>query len=129
MKDWLIGLFFSLVVGSIVTPLFLKGLRRWLGTLPKPRLSNGSKEVPAWIIGVLERLFFTVLIGLDVSGAPTAMVGWLALKMATNWNHPAWKEKPDMRAFALSALLGGLVSMFFALLGGLVCARRLSLGI
>ena len=57
------------------------------------------------------------------------MIGWLALKLATNWNHPDWKEKPNARTFALSALLGGLVSMFFALLGGLVCARTLSLGI
>jgi hypothetical protein len=53
------------------------------------------------------------------------MVGWLALKMATNWNHPDWKQKPSARSFAFSALLGGLVSMLFALIGGLVCAGTL----
>jgi hypothetical protein len=129
MKNWMIGLLFSVVVGGIATGLLLKGLRHWLGTLPKPRLSGDTKEVPPWLMGAVERLFFTVLIGVDVSGTPTAMIGWLALKLATNWNHPDWKAKPDIRTFALSALLGGLISMFFALLGGLVCARRLSLGI
>jgi len=129
MKEWTIGLLFSLVVGGIVTWLFLKVLRLWLGIPPKPRLFGGGKGVPPWLTGTVERLFFTVLIGLEVSGVPTAMIGWLALKMATNWNHPDWKEKSNARTFALSALLGGLVSMFFALLGGLVCARKLSLGI
>lgn len=129
MKEWAIGMTFSLVVGGFATWLFLKILRRWLGTSPKPRLSHGSKEVPPWLTGALERLFFTVLIGFEISGATTAMVGWLALKLATNWNHPDWKEKPDARTFAFSALLGGLVSMFFALLGGLVCGRKLSFGI
>ena len=127
MKEWTIGLVFSLVVGGITTWLFLKVLRLWLGIPPKPRLSDGSKGVPPWLTGATERFFFTVLIGFNVPGAPTAMIGWLALKLATNWNHPDWKEKPNARTFALSALLGGLVSMFFALLGGLVCARTLSM--
>ena len=129
MKEWIIGLLFSLVVGGIVTWLFLKVLRLRLGIPPKPRLSDGSKGVPPWLTGTIERLFFTVLIGLGVPGAPAAMIGWLALKMVTNWNHPDWKDKPNARTFALSALLGGLVSMLFALLGGLVCTRMLSLGI
>ncbi len=129
MKEWTIGLLFSLVVGGIVTWLFLKVLRLRLGIPPKPRLSAGGKGIPSWLTGAVERLFFTVLVGLQVSGAPTAMIGWLALKLATNWNHPDWKDKPNARTFALSALLAGLVSMLFALLGGLVCAGTLSLGI
>jgi hypothetical protein len=130
MKTWTIGLFFSLVVGSVVTWLFLKVLRCWLGASePKPRLSAGSKGVPPWLTGMVERCFFTLLVALDVSGVPTAMVGWLAVKLATNWNHPDWKDKLDTRTYAFSALLGGLVSMLFALVGGLVCAKKLSLGI
>src|SRR5215510_6686967 len=120
---WVIGILFSLI-GDIVTRFFLKGLRYKLGTLPKPRISAGGKEVPPWLTGALERLFFTVLIGFEIPGVVTAMVGWLALKLATNWNHPDWKDKSDARTFAFSALLGGLVSMFFALLGGLICAGK-----
>jgi len=129
MRQWIIGLLFSLVVGGIVTWLFLKVLRGWLGSAKMPQLSGSGKGVPPWLTGGVERLFFTVLVGLEISGAPAAMIGWLALKLATNWNHPDWKDKPEARAFAFSALLGGLVSMFFALLGGLVCANKLSLGI
>jgi hypothetical protein len=77
----------------------------------------------------VERLFFTVLVGLEVPGAPAAMIGWLALKLATDWNHPDWKEKAAAREFAASALLGGLVSMLFALIGGLICAGKLFSGV
>ena len=126
MTQWIVGLFFSLVVGGIATWLFLKALRAWLGTSPKPRLSAKGKGVPPWLTGGVERLFFTILVGLEVSGVPAAMIGWLALKLATNWNHPDWKNKPDTRTYAFSALLGGLVSMLFALLGGWVCADKLT---
>lgn len=124
MREWTIGLLFAVVAGSVATWIFLKALRWWLGLPPKPRLSRGARGVPPWLTGVVERIFFTVLVGLEVSGAPAAMIGWLALKLATNWNHPDWKEKPNSRTFALSALLGGLISMFFALLGGLICAKN-----
>jgi hypothetical protein len=123
MKAWTIGLLLSLLGGAVASWAFLKGVRRWLGVPPKPRLSSGNREVPPWLTGVVERLFFTFLVAFDQAGAPTAMVAWLAVKLATNWNHPAWKENPDVRTFAFSALLGGLVSMLFAFLGGLVCRR------
>lgn len=125
MTQWFSGLGFSLFVGGLVTWLFLRLLRSTLGEMP--RLSH--KGIPAWLTGGVERLFFTVLVGLEVSGAPAAMIGWLALKLATDWNHPDWKEKAAAREFAVSALLGGLVSMLFALIGGLICAGKLLSGI
>jgi len=128
MKAWAIGLAFSLVVGHIITWLFVKCLRRWLrAPEPQPRLSPGSRGIPAWLTGVVERSFFTVLVGLQVAGVPTAMMAWLAVKLATNWNHPDWQKTRDLRTYAFSALLGGLVSMLFAFIGGFVCAGRLSL--
>jgi hypothetical protein len=127
MNPWITGLTISLVIGGLATWLFLWLLRKWICSSERLRLSEGSKSVPAWLTGVLERLFFTILVGLNVSGAPAAMVGWLALKLATNWNHPDWKDKPDARTFAFSALLGGLVSMLFALIGGLICAGTLKI--
>lgn len=121
MMQWISGLGFSLLVGGVITWLFLRLLRSTLGEMP--RLSH--KGIPSWLTGGVERLFFTVLVGLEVPGAPAAMIGWLALKLATDWNHPDWKEKAAAREFALSALLGGLISMLFALIGGLVCAGKL----
>ncbi len=91
-----------------------------MGEKPKRLFKRTDKEVPGWVTGSVERLFFTVLVGLGVLGVPALMLVWLGLKMATNWNHPTWKDKPETRAYALSALLGGLVSMLFALIGGLL---------
>jgi hypothetical protein len=49
------------------------------------------------------------------------MLGWLGLKMASNWNRLEQKD-PSTRTYALAAPLAGLVSMTFAFLGGWICA-------
>jgi hypothetical protein len=117
--EWIAGLFVSLVVGHFVTWQFLKDLRKKLGLTPVR-----GKEVPPWITGTIERLFFTVLVGFGVQGVPVAMMGWIGLKLASNWNYPNIAGGVDVRAFAMTALLGGLVSMLFAYLGGLICTRQ-----
>jgi len=76
----------------------------------------------------MERLFFTVVVAFDVSGAAIAMIGWITLKLATNWNRPGTQSQEQWSkwsAWAFSALIGGLVSMLFALLGGLGWRGRL----
>ena len=126
MKYWLYGLIFSVVVGGVVTALFLYALRGVLGLGDKPKLKEkGIKRVPPWFTGAVERFVFTVLIAAGVAGVTTAMMGWLALKLATNWNSNHWKNNPKAHPFAFTALLAGLVSMFFAALGGLVCTGNL----
>lgn len=127
MPHWIIGLFISLVVGQLVTWMFLKLLRSWLA-IDKTLISSDGRHVPAWLTGTVERLFFTVLVCFDVGVISPAIMGWLALKLATNFNHPVWNKEPRMRTLALSALLAGLVSMLFAFLGGLVWAGKISLG-
>jgi hypothetical protein len=116
----LLGLLFSIVGGLVVGPLLgiLRGSME-LGAKPEPE----RNRVPAWLTGVVERGFFTLMVYYDVSGTGTAMVGWLALKFATNWNFQASAEA-DTRGFAFSALVAGLVSMLFALLGGQVAKGR-----
>jgi len=122
---WAVGLFVSLIVGHFVVGLFLSRLRRKLGLGEKPRTHDiAIARVPPWLTGAIERLFFTVLVGSNVSGVPTAMIGWLALKLATNWNRPGSPDVSTTRAFALSALLAGLLSMLFALWGGFICAGQ-----
>lgn len=119
MKAWVYGLLVSVIAGGVAAHIFLDLLRRWLGL---ERKKPGS--VSPWLTGAVERLFFTVLIGVVglQPGFPAAMVGWLALKLATNWNHPQdYKRNPKRRAYTFSALLAGLISMLFAALGGLVC--------
>ncbi len=79
-------------------------------------------------MGLLERFFFTLAVAFNIPGVGVAMLAWIAAKMAANWNN----RKPsvnitedDLKSDRLSALQGGITSMFFALLGGLVCAGRI----
>jgi hypothetical protein len=99
----------------------IAGLLWWL----RPPEDDGPKPpgaVPAWVTPAVERVFFAVVVGADVSGAATAMMTWLAVKMLTHWNRPG-DNLPYVQAF--SALLGGLISMFFAMLAGLLWRARL----
>lgn len=119
----MLGIAFAVVVGGVVTGGLLAGLRRGATLGPKPKLKQ--PRVPAWITGAVERFVFSVLVALNVSGVAPAMVGWLALKMAANWNRKDLDDNPKARGFALSALLAGLVSMLFATVGGLICRGEL----
>lgn len=79
--------------------------------------SDKNDGVPAWLVGLVERFFFTVAVAYNLSGVIIGMIGWITVKMATNWNREGLDNHPSM---ALSGLLGGLMSMIFSLLGGLV---------
>ena len=89
-----------------------------------------SVMAPGWSndwFSQLPSLFFA-------EGTLTAMGAWLALKMATYWNKPrdSGAEKGKRRtvdhfsSYGMLSLLSGLLSLFFAVLGGLVI--RLSWG-
>ncbi|OGA48802.1 MAG: hypothetical protein A3F74_21120 [Betaproteobacteria bacterium RIFCSPLOWO2_12_FULL_62_58] len=110
---WIVGLVITTLVGHFVLVVFLDWLRGRSG-LEKKTL----RGVPAGITGITERIFFASLVAVDASGYSTAMMGWLALKLATNWNHPDRKGE-DRRVWAFSALVAGLLSMLIAFFGGL----------
>lgn len=110
---WIVGLVITTLVGHFVLVAFLDWLRGRSG-LEKKTL----RGVPAGITGITERIFFASLVAVDASGYSTAMMGWLALKLATNWNHPDRKDD-DRRVWAFSALVAGLLSMLVAFFGGL----------
>lgn len=117
---WAIGMVFSVIVGGIVTWAFLEGLRKYQ-RLKKDTESNDSRPVPPWLTGMVERAFFTVVVALDISGAAVAMVAWLTLKMVTNWNRSGGYRDVKQVRLAFSALMAGLVSMLFAVVGGVIC--------
>lgn len=122
--QWALGLVIAAAGGHFATRYFLDRLRKEMNIGDKPIFEEDSewRRVTPWVTGVVERIFFAVAIAINLSGTVGAMVGWLALKLATNWNHPDWKTEPKARSFAFSALLGGLVSMLFAVIGGVVCS-------
>ena len=129
---WMIGLAFSLGLGLFTGPL-LKLIRcRVLRNAQKKGEVIDDKEkqfyleslyVSAKLVGTIERLFFTILVAFNVSGTATAMIARIALKMATDWQRILPKDaKLWVRSLAFSALFGSIISLLFALIGGLICA-------
>ena len=136
--NWFWGLFVSLILGSLVTSYFVVFIRKWqrreecawkshlafyLGFKPYPGILAKERDFPPLITGLLERLFFTFLIGFNVVGVPIAMMGWIAVKMTNNW--ASVMSYSDQRKILLplisSGFMGALISMGFAYLGGLIC--------
>lgn len=118
---WLIGLGVSVIIGGVVTWLFIIGLERYLRVQKEAETEGDLRSIPSWLTGAIERLFFTVAVALNLSGTATAMIGWLTLKMVTNWNRPGGERDAKHIRGAFIALLAGLVSMLFAAIGGYIC--------
>jgi len=127
---WIGGLFVSLVIGQWLTRISLEWIRGKIKErakeIDKIKDSNfddfyGIGYFPPWVTGTIERLFFTILVAFNVSGTATAMMVWISVKMATNWLIVIKDEKEQWkRQMAFSALLGTMISLFFALIGGLM---------
>jgi hypothetical protein len=141
---WIFGLFISLFIGHVFTTSSLVFLRRYLeqredewkeftrdqrfdfyvGLEFYPPIDPSERQVPTLIAGSAERLFFTLIVAFNVSGAAVAMVGWITLKLLTSRPYRekrAEEEGTLPLAFEFAGLLGNLSSMFFALVGGLIC--------
>ena len=119
---WGLGLLIALGVGHFVTTMLLDWLRERVERVHPEEAVNwrGPSIVPPEVTGLIERLFFTIIVAFDISGAAPGMMTWLAVKMLTHWNRVE-NNLPPFSAGAFTALLAGLVSMFFALVGGLIC--------
>lgn len=111
----------ALPVGGLVTSLFFRRLLRRLNLTSS--LPSGE-AVPGWLIGVVERTFFTLTVAYDLSGTAVGMIAWITVKMVSNWNRPDRKapsEDPEITVqLSMAALLASLVSLTFATIGGLL---------
>ncbi len=127
LSDLLLGHAIALIGGGIVTPLVLNAVRKWQGITANPEPPKGApRPVPGWLTGLLERLLFTWLVALSVSGTAVAMIAWLGIKLAADWSRPDGEMNVAIwRGMAASALLAGMVSMLFALAGGILCRGTL----
>lgn len=109
----LAGFAISLGVAWFVVPWVVEWLREDLGdeaVLP-------GEDLSGWKVGTLERAFFTLGVAAGLPGVLTAMILWIALKMAVHWGS-RFEQIPGIEALRLVGLLGSLVSMLFALVGG-----------
>ncbi len=78
----------------------------------------GVQRVSPKLTGVLERTFFCIAVGADINGALTAMLAWLALKLAANWQARADRGERLGINYTFSALLAGMLSLLIAMLVG-----------
>ena len=129
-EHWIIGLIVSLVLGYWVTDSVLDYLRE--GRRLESDQPKGPKPEEAKVpligggkVGLIERTFFTLVVAFDMGGVITAMMAWVAAKMVVNWKRGIQYEetmsKKEHWMLERSALLGSMVSMIFALVGGLIC--------
>jgi hypothetical protein len=127
---WFFGLgIFALGIGWLSTFILGNVLDSYIQAKAAERKEEGRydefvvvADIPSWLVGLIERTFFTVLVAFNVSATPVAMIAWVTVKMLYSWDI-VWRERENItvRSLVLSALLGNLLSMLFALIGGLIC--------
>ncbi len=79
-----------------------------------------------FLTGVVERFFFTVLIGwLGTNGIAQAAVGWIAIKGQVHYKMFSDSSNVDMSR-AYLGLLGSLSSLVFAIAGGYIWCQGIS---
>jgi len=133
LARWFFGLgIFALGIGWLCTNLFLKVIRIHINNKATERKeaeiynkSIAPLDVPPWLVGITERTFFVILVAFDLSATAVAMIAWITVKMLCNWNILSGDKSITVRSSAFSALLGNLVSMLFALIGGLICGGHI----
>ncbi len=118
------------LVGWPVTFFWSKSLHARIAILREKLLAvNGLQDdekksypgrvpwMPAWV-GIFERAFYTVLIGLNVEGGAAFIGVWVGLKLAGGWQ--LWSTGTTYgRAIFFSGLLGNAMSVTFGIVAGL----------
>lgn len=125
--SWVVGLIgVSLFLGSICTWAVYKKLHGFFKSTANQKnwevKWNEAERIPVYpvLIGVFERVFFTVMVAFDISGVGVAIVSWMLIKMATGWNRISGSGETWRRMLAFTGLLCSMTSLFFAVLGGLI---------
>jgi hypothetical protein len=122
---WIAGLVVSLIIGSVVCRLAWTAFHSFtLTTAAKmnwPYDKDDAERIPVYgvLIGILERLFFTLLIAFGGAGIAPALVLWMIVKMTAGWNRIN-KSGVFYRMLAFTGLIVSMTSMLFAALGGLI---------
>lgn len=154
----------ALLLGHLGVTSFLKFIRKRIYQKTKERkekvddVYTESLAVPATVVGVIERIFFGVLVAFNIQAAGAAIGLWIVVKMATDWQrllqedkHKGGplitvcvteldaakrladqmpfvlesKNKIGPRSLAWASLLAGVISLLFAVIGGLICQKAL----
>ena len=118
---WMAGFFVSLVFGGIVTQFYARRVRKLIGDEDP----NYRILIPL-SIGVVESLFFTIGVAFNLSGVMIGMVAWMGAKMAAHWGKESQEHQvSNIVTVRFLVLVGTMLSLLFAMIGGLICAGRL----
>jgi hypothetical protein len=119
---WLIGLIaiflWTLWGGCVAVEFFIRFTSTVINLPEKP--NPGLPRIPPGLTGVIERLVFLMLVATRLEDIGSAMMGWLAIKLASNWQRYNPENEPSAPMRALLAALAGLISLAFAYLGGVL---------
>jgi hypothetical protein len=131
-----VGLFVSVGLGHLVAKYFRAWLYKSAGVA-----EPDSKAVPNWLVGIVERTLFTLIVAAVALYAPARLLDvvvpafvWIGLKMATHWQPPmsgateAEKAAGIPSTRAMAAILTGLLSIVMAAVGGLITAALVRCG-
>jgi hypothetical protein len=101
----------------------LRWLHRWLHD--RIGIEDEDKPVQPWLTGLIERFVFFLMVAFEMPATPVTMMAWLGIKMAASWNRsvstsPDEEVETKQAQGAMAAVVLGLLSMGFALIGGLL---------
>ena len=131
-ESWLYGLLASIIGGHFVVCglgfLLKVGIERaqrkqdW--GIPK-EAERALQNVPYFsaLTGVIERGFFTILVGLGVPGAPAIAGPFFIVKMATGW-HRIGSTEPYIRMYGFRSLMLNIVSIGIGIISGWIIAKN-----
>ena len=133
---WFVGFTFSIGVGYVVVGSFVKRWRYFIRdrkNILKDDQPSTFRGIPGWMVGLTEQLVFVPMVALssNVYGVLPVMGIWIGIKMATGWArtakldemNKAWRE---WKTEAFVSLFGNILSMAFALGGGMICKISLT---
>jgi hypothetical protein len=141
------GILVALILGHLWAKTFLELIRKHVYQKTQEREETvddvyiDTLAIPAWVVGITERVFLGALVAFNIPGTGAAMGTWMLVKTGTDWHRllssaekpsstegskqEKTKHKIGPRSLAWCSLSAGVVSLFFALIGGLICRTAL----
>jgi hypothetical protein len=129
-----IGLVFSIFIGGKIIRVVLTKIKNKILEKAKenkeevPEGYLNELYIPGKSLGYWERFIFTILVGIDISGIAAGMFSYITLKMLIDWlnliaKNENYIKQTAVRSLIFRSLIGSLLSMLFAAIGGIICRQ------
>jgi len=117
---FILGLIIYFFMAHVITGFLLCQIRKSSGI---PCNDTNYTIIKAWIVGLTERTFFMLCTVFELTGLIIGIIAWITIKSVVNHQQLFKGDKipsTKVRKAAFSSLLGSLISMLFAVGGGLI---------